>query len=176
MGAPDLVDRIMRIKMKTSNAPLISTPAGHYTVKKSMKPISSRVGAPRRGGGDDPHDSDDGDDRDDDDGSRRGRDHDRSRKRKASRSRSRDTAPRRSRSRSRDSRCITAVPKMSALDPKSYYWAGNTAFLRYYIEKWRKLLDPSNYSAAQAVNFMFLCVPDDRKYIISDCTSLDEIL
>merc|ERR1712082_589240 len=98
-------------------------------------------------------DHDDGDDgrkerdRDDDDGSRRGRDHDRSRKRKASRSRSRDTAPRRSRSRSRDSRCITAVPKMPALDPKSYYWSGHTAFLRYYIEKWRKLLDPSNYSA-----------------------------
>ena len=65
---------------------------------------------------------------------------------------------------------------MPALDPKNYYWAGNTAFLRYYIEKWRKLLDPSNYSAAQAVNFMLQCVPDDRRYIISDCTSLDEML
>merc|ERR1711873_107042 len=146
----------MKIKMKKSNAPLTSTPAGQYTVKKSMKPLSSLVGAPRRGGGDDPHDSDDegdcddgdegrkGRDCDDDDGSRRGRDHDRSRKRKASRSRSRDTAPRRSRSRSRDSRGIIAVPKMPALDPKSYYWAGNIAFLRYYIEKWRKLLDPSH--------------------------------
>ena len=94
--APDLMDRIMKIKMMKSNAPLISTPAGHYTIKKSMKPLSSRVGAPRRGGGDDPHDSDDGGnhddgddgrkerDRDDNDGSRRGKDHDRSRKRKAS--------------------------------------------------------------------------------------------
>merc|ERR1712240_747562 len=107
-----------------------------------------------------------GRDRNDDDGSRRGRDHDKSRKRKASRSR--DTAPRRSRSRSRDSRGIIALPKMPALDPKNYYWAGNTAFLRYYIEKWRKLLDPTNYSAAQAVNFMLKCVPDDRRYIIID--------
>merc|ERR1712082_24428 len=122
-------------------------------------------------------DHDDGDDgrkerdRDDDDGSRKGRDHDRSRKRKASRSRSRDTAPRRSRSRSRDPRGIIAVPKMPALDPKNYFWSGNTAFLRYYIEKWRKLLDPSNYSSAQAVNFMLQCVPGDRQYIINDCTS-----
>merc|ERR1712243_224373 len=46
--APDLVDRIMRIKLKTSNAPLISTPAGHYSVKKSIKPMLSRVGVPRR--------------------------------------------------------------------------------------------------------------------------------
>merc|ERR1711873_288306 len=106
----------------------------------------------------------------------RGRDYDRSRRRERSKSRSRDAGPRRSRSRSRDSRCITAVPKMPALDAKNYYWAGNTAFLRYYIEKWRKLLDPSNYSHAQAVNFMLRCVPDDRRYIISDCTSLDEML
>merc|ERR1712163_65150 len=49
-------------------------------------------------------------------------------------------------------------------------------FLRYYIEKWRKLLDPSNYSAVQAVNFMLECVPDDRRYIISDCDSLKEML
>merc|ERR1711873_22128 len=164
---PDLADRVMRIKLKTSNAPLVSTLAGHYSVKKSMKPMSSRVGVPGRGGGDDPHDSDDegdhdggdkgrkGRDRDDDDdGSRRGRDHDKTRKRKAIQSRSRDTSPRRSRSRSRESRGIIAVQKMPALDPKNYFWSGNTAFLRFYIEKWRKLLDPTNYSAAQAVNFM----------------------
>merc|ERR1712082_153786 len=113
---------------------------------------------------------------DDDDGSRRGRDHDKSRKRKADRSRSRDTSPRGSGSRSRESRGILAVPKMPALDPKNYWWSGNTAFLRYYIEKWRKLLDPTNYSPAQAVNFMLQCVPGDRKYIISDCTSLEEML
>merc|ERR1712239_16383 len=53
--------------------------------------------------------------------------------------------------------------------------SGNTAFLRYYIEIWRKLLDPSNYSSAQAVNFMLQCVPGDRQYIINDCTSLNEI-
>merc|ERR1711873_80072 len=93
--APDLMDRVMKIKMKKSNAPLTSTPAGQYTVKKSMKPLSSLVGAPRRGGGDNPHDSDDGSDhddgneerkerdRDDDDSSRKSRDHDRSRKRKS---------------------------------------------------------------------------------------------
>merc|ERR1711873_157278 len=39
--APDLMDRIMKIKMMKSNAPLTSTPAGQYTVKKSMKPLSS---------------------------------------------------------------------------------------------------------------------------------------
>ena len=65
---------------------------------------------------------------------------------------------------------------MPTLDARNYHWSGDTAFLRYYIEKWRKLLDPSNYSAAQAVNFMLQCVPDDRRYIISDCTSLDEML
>merc|ERR1712163_37643 len=131
----------MKIKMMKSNVPLTSTPAGQYTVKKSMKPLSSLVGAPRRGGGDDPHDSDDGSnhdngnegrkgrDRDDDDGSRRSRDHVRSRRRKRSRSRSRDAGPRRSRSRSRESRSFTAVPKMPTLDPRNYYWAGNTAFL-----------------------------------------------
>ena len=97
---PDLMDRVMEIKMMKSNAPLTSTPAGQYTVKKSMKPISSLVGIPRRGGDDDPHDSDDGSDHeddddngnkgrkgrdhDDDDSSRRGRDYDRSRKRKRS--------------------------------------------------------------------------------------------
>ena len=63
--APDLMDRVMKIKMKKSNAPLTSTPAGQYTVKKSMKPLSSLVSAPRRGGGDNPHDSDDGNDHDD---------------------------------------------------------------------------------------------------------------
>merc|ERR1712101_12678 len=87
-----------------------------------------------------------------------------------------DTGSRRSRSRSRGSGCITAVPKMPTLDARNYHWSGNTAFLRYYIEKWRKLLDPTNYSAAQAVNFMLQCVPSDRKYIISDCTSLEEML
>merc|ERR1712101_103920 len=65
---------------------------------------------------------------------------------------------------------------MPKLDPRNYFWTGNTAFLRYYIEKWRKLLDPSNYSSAQAVNFMLPCVPGDRQYIINDCTSLNEIL
>lgn len=65
---------------------------------------------------------------------------------------------------------------MPTLDPKNYYWNGNTAFLRYYIEKWRKLLDPSNYSPAQAVNFMLQCVPINKKYIINDCSSLTEIL
>merc|ERR1712082_107747 len=113
---------------------------------------------------------------DDDDGSRRGRDHDKSRKRKADRSRSRDTSPRGSGSRSREARGMVAVPKMPALDPKNYWWSGNTAFLQYYIEKWRRLLDPRNYSAAQAVNFMLQCVPEDRKYIINDCSSLEDML
>merc|ERR1711905_16062 len=73
-------------------------------------------------------------------------------------------------------RGIIAVPKMPNLDPRNYFWHGNTAFLQYYIEKWRKLLNPSNYSPAQAVDFMLQCVPEDKQYIINDCTSLDEIL
>merc|ERR1711867_29853 len=73
-------------------------------------------------------------------------------------------------------RGMIAVPKMPALDPKNYWWNGNTAFLRYYIEKWRRLLDPRNYSAAQAVNFMLQCVPKDKQYIINDCNSLEAIV
>ena len=92
---PDLVDKIMNIKMMTSNAPLVSTPAGHHSVKKSMEPISSYVGAPRRRESDDPHNSNDGNDPDEKDEGRRSRDHDRSRRRKRSRSRSRDTESRR---------------------------------------------------------------------------------
>merc|ERR1711895_379565 len=140
-----------------ANAALTSIPAGQYTVQKSMKPISSIVGGPGGGGDDDPRDSDNGSDhdddddrdegrrrrdRDDDEDSRRGRDYGSSRKRKRSRSRSRDNGSRSSRSRSRGSKYTTAVPKMPNLDPKNYYWAGNTAFLHHYIEKWRKLLDP----------------------------------
>ena len=37
-------------------------------------------------------------------------------------------------------------------------------------------MDPQNYSPAQAVNFMLSCVPIDRKHLISDCSTLDEIL
>merc|ERR1712240_508271 len=185
---PDLVDEVMRIKLKTANALLVSTRAGQYSVKKSMNPISSRVGGPGRGGDGDPYDSDDegdhddrdkgrkGRDRDDDDDSGRRRDQGKPRKRKADRSRSGEVSPRRSESRSGESRGMIAVQKMPALDPKNYWWSGNTAFLPYYIEKWRRLLDPSNYSAAQAVNFMLQCVPYDRKYIISDCNSLEEML
>merc|ERR1712243_66436 len=45
-----------------------------------------------------------------------------------------------------------------------------------YIEKWRRLLEPRNYSASHAVNFMLQCVPHDRKYIINDCNSLEDML
>ena len=65
---------------------------------------------------------------------------------------------------------------MPVLNPKNFWWNRNTTFLRYYIEKWRRLLDPRNYSAVEAVNFMLECVPDDRRYIISDCNSLKEML
>ena len=185
---PDLVNEVMKIKLKTANAPLVSTRPGNYAVKKSMKPMSSRVGGPGRGGDGDPDDSDDdgdhdhgsngrrGRDRDDDDDSGRRRDRGKPRKRKAERSGSEEVSPRRSESSSREPRGMIAVPKMPALDPKNYWWNGNTAFLRYYIEKWRRLLDPRNYSAAQAVNFMLQCVPDDRKYIINDCSSLEAMV
>merc|ERR1712163_109742 len=94
---PDLIDEVMRIKLKTANAPLVSTRPGDYSVKKSMKPMSSRGGGPGRGGDGDPDDSDDegdhdygsngrrGRDRDDDDDSGRRRDQGKHRKRKAER-------------------------------------------------------------------------------------------
>ena len=153
---PDLANEVMKIKLKTANAPLVSTRAGDYAVKKSMKSMSSRVGGPGRGGDGDPDDSDDdgdhdhgsngrrGRDRDDDDDSGRRRDRGNPRKRKANRDGSEEVSPRRSESSSREPRGMIAVPKMPALDPKNYWWNGNTAFLRYYIEKWRRLLDPRN--------------------------------
>ena len=139
----DLVDRITKIKLMTSNAPLTSTPAGQFSERKSMNPISSRIGAPSGGGDGNPDDSDDESDYDDedeekgrrnrdtDDGSRRNRDDDRSGKRKRSRSRSRDTRSKRRRSSSRVPRGRTAVPKMPNLDPRNYYWYGNMAFLHF---------------------------------------------
>merc|ERR1712240_432628 len=184
----DMANEVMKIKLKSANARLISTRAGDYAVKNSMKPMSSRVGGPGRSGGGDPDDSDDdgdhdhesngrrGRDRDDDDDSGRRRDRGNTRKRKANRDGSEEVSPRRSESRSGESRGMIAVPKMPALDPKNYWWNGNTAFLRYYIKKWRRLLDPRNSSAAQAVNFMLQCVPHDRKYIINDCNSLEDML
>ena len=170
----DMANEVMKIKLKTANARLTSTRAGDYAVRNSMKPMSSRVGGPGRGGGGDPDDSDDDDDHDHESNGRRGRDRDdgddsgrrrdrgNTRKRKANRDGSEEGSPRRSESSSREPRGMIAVPKMPALDPKNYWWNGNTAFLRYYIEKWRRLLDPRNYSAAQAVNFMLQCVPEDK--------------
>merc|ERR1712243_317659 len=71
---------------------------------------------------------------------------------------------------------VLGAPKMPGLDPKNYYWNGKTAFLRYYIEKWRRLLDPLNYSPASAVNFMLSCVPKDKQHLISDCNTLEQVL
>merc|ERR1712240_745543 len=183
---PDTANEVMKIMLKTANARLTSTRAGDYAVRNSMKPMSSRVGGPGRGG--DPDDSDDDDDHDHDSNGRRGRDRDdgydsgrrrdrgNTRKRKANRDGSEEGSPRRSESSSREPRGMVTVPKMPALDPKNYWWNGNTAFLQYYIEKWRRLLDPRNYSSAQAVNFMLQCVPEDRKYIINDCSSLEAMV
>merc|ERR1712240_158175 len=184
----DMANEVMKIKLKSATARLTSTRAGDYAVKNSMKPRSSCVGGPGRGGGGDPDDSDDdgdhdhesngrrGRDRDDDDDSGRRRDRGNTRKRKANRDGSEEGSLKRSESSSREPRGMIAVPKMPALDPKNYWWNGNTAFLQYYIEKWRRLLDPRNYSAAQAVNFMLQCVPEDKKYIINDCNSLEAMV
>ena len=38
---------------------------------------------------------------------------------------------------------------MPGLDPKNYFWNGKTAFLRYYIEKWRRLLYPNQWYQSQ---------------------------
>ena len=179
-NSQDLVDNIMELKMKILNAPLSSTPPGQHAVHKSMTPISTVVGGPE--GGDDGHsneDSDHDDNEDDRDEGRRekGRDLENDEdprtatKRKRIPNRTRDNGPRR-----RTSRCRRSAPKMPGLDPKNYYWDGTTAFLHYYIEKWRRLLHPSNYSPAEAVNFMLSCVPTNKKYIINDCSNLTEIL
>ena len=77
---------------------------------------------------------------------------------------------------SKSSGPLMGAPKMPGLDPRNYFCNGKTAFLRYYIEKWKKLLDPSNYSPAQAVNFMLSCVPINKKHLINDCSTLDEVL
>merc|ERR1711867_112000 len=125
------------------------------------------------GGGGDDYPSDDDSDYDDDDigdRGRRGRDNDggdgsgRGIKRKRKQKASRWAGP------------VLGAPKMPGLDPKNYFWNGKTAFLRYYIEKWRKLLDPLNYSPASAVNFMLFCVPKDKQHLISDCTTLEQVL
>ena len=181
-NSQDLVDNIMELKMKILNAPLSSTPPGQHAVHKSMTPISTVVGGPE--GGDDGHSNEDSDhddnENDRDEGRReKGRDLEDPRtatKRKRIPNRTRDNGPRRRTSRCRRSHCTTSAPKMPGLDPRNYYWNGNTAFLRYYIEKWRRLLHPSNYSPAEAVNFMLSCVPINKKYIINDCSSLTEIL
>merc|ERR1712082_586011 len=140
------------------------------SVSKSMIPISTYVGGP--GDGDDGPSDDDSDYDDDDHGDRgrQGRDHDgdegsrRGIKRKRKQYASSRSGP------------VLGAPKMPGLDPKNYFWNGKTAFLRYYIEKWRKLLDPMNYSPASAVNFMLSCVPKDKQHLISDCITLEEVL
>ena len=60
LDTPELMDETMNVKMMTSNAPLVSTPAGQHTVKESMEPISSYVCESRRRESDDPHNSNDG--------------------------------------------------------------------------------------------------------------------
>merc|ERR1712089_13685 len=151
-GIPDFMDKIAKIQMDATHAALTSTRAGEHSVTKSMAPISTFVGRPD-GGDDDPSDDDsDYDDDDNGDGSRRGRDRDD------------DEGSRRGIKRKRRQKALKGsgpaigAPKMPGLDPKNYFWNGKTAFLRYYIEKWKKLLDPQNYSPVQAVNFMLSCV------------------
>ena len=176
LDIPDYMDKIAKLKMATAHASLSSTRAGQHTVQKSMAPISTVVGRPD-GGDDDPSDDDSDYDDDDDnrDRGRRGRDRDddegsrRGTKRKRSQSMSRKRA-------SKGSGPVMGAPKMPGLDPRNYFWNGKSAFLRYYIEKWKKLLDPQNYSPAQAVNFMLSCVPINKKHLISDCSTLDEVL
>merc|ERR1712082_67018 len=140
------------------------------SVSKSMIPISTYVGGPDDGDDDPSDDDSDYDDDDHGDRGRRGRDHDedegsrRGIKRKRKQKASRGSGP------------VLGAPKMPGLDPKNYFWNGKTAFLRYYIEKWSKLLDPMNYSPASAVNFMLSWVPKDKQHLISDCTTLEEVL
>merc|ERR1712089_94608 len=167
---PDFMDKIAKIQNDATHAALRSTPAGEHSVSKSMVPISTYVGRPDDGDDDPSDDDSDYDDDDNGDRGRRGRDHDddegsrRGIKRKRKQKALRGSGP------------ILGAPKMPGLDPKNYFWNGKTAFLRYYIEKWRKLLDPTNYSPASAVNFMLSCVPKDKQQLISDCTTLEEVL
>merc|ERR1711873_238171 len=126
----------------------------------------------------DPGDHDDGTekkeerDHEDDDSRKR----DKSRRRKAGRTESRDTSQRRSKSRGEKSKDTRTKQRLSMLESEDYRWSGNTAFLQHYIDKWSLLLGPSDYSPDQAMEFVLQCIPNDMRYINSNCKTLKEIL
>ena len=62
------------------------------------------------------------------------------------------------------------------LDSEDYRWSGNTAFLQHYIDKWSTFLGSSDYSPDQEMEFVLQCIPNDMRYIISNCKTLKEIL
>merc|ERR1711867_396691 len=150
--------------------PLMSTPAGEHSLSKSMIPISAYVGGPAHGD-DDPSDDDSG--HDDEDHANKGtreRDHDN------------DEGPRESINMKRKKQApqksgpIVGSPKTPQIDPTYYFWNGKTASLRDYIDRWRQLLGPANYSPASAVNFILSCIPRDKQHLVSDCTTAEEAL
>merc|ERR1711867_110214 len=77
---------------------------------------------------------------------------------------------------SQNSGPIVGSPKTPRIDPTYYFWNGKTASLRDYIDRWRQLLAPANYSPASAVNFILSCIPRDKQHLVSDCTTAEEAL
>merc|ERR1712240_532462 len=148
---PELSNRLMRIKLETAEKENDEADPGDHddgTEKKEER------------------------DHEDDDS----RKCDESRRRKAGRTESRDTSQRRSKSRGEKSKDTRTKQRLSMLDSEDYCWSGNTAFLQHYIDKWSLLLGSSDYSPDQPMEFVLQCIPNDMRYIISNCKTLKEIL
>ena len=64
---------------------------------------------------------------------------------------------------------------MPALDPKQFFWTGETALLRYWIQRWKNTLNSSLYSSQESVNFLYKCIPKLWQYVLDKCDTLDEI-
>merc|ERR1712240_749889 len=101
---------------------------------------------------------------------------DESRRRKAGRTESRDTSQRRSKSRGEKSKDTRAKQRLLMLDSEDYWWSGNTVFLQHYIDKWCIFLGSGNYSPDQEMDFVLKCIPNDMRFIISNCKTLEEML
>merc|ERR1711867_407732 len=141
-----------------------------HSLSKSMIPISTYVGGPAHGD-DDPGDDDSKHD-DEDHANKDTRDRDHGNDEGSIEC----TNMKRKKQVSQNSGPIVGSPKMPRIDPTYYFWNGKTASLRDFIDRWRKLLDPANYSPASAVNFILSCIPRDKQHLVSDCTTAEEAL
>merc|ERR1711873_179155 len=151
---PELTNRLMRIKLGTAEKENDNADPGDHDDRNEKKEERDH----------------------EDDDSRKRTECDESRGRKAGRTESRDTSQRRSKSRGEKSKDAGTKQRLSMLKSEDYWWSGNTAFLQHYIDKWSLLLGPSVYSPDQEMEFVLQCIPNDMRYINSNCKTLKEIL